>query len=301
MIKTKLGIDEILTINLQKRKDRKKSFSERFQTINFDFISAVDGTKLDIKKLIKAGKIGQTQFDPQGSTNKYVIGCGLSHLNAWEKFNKSKSETCLILEDDAIQVNDLPKIYPKDSITYVGGFVYNKRGVRRKAPQTPAGKSAAAAAGFTFDEDPTGGFAGSYVVQAAPTALEQNDIRRQGYNPESGGPNIRRGKMGLAEQGLVGVVRATDVFGIGDILDLGRQSPQFSQDESLMTKEDRAMLDALTPKGVVKGIAGEIAESARSGFERERRTKFSEAIQQRNVRETQRQIEEKKIIEGLII
>ena len=77
MIKTKLGIDEILTINLPKRKDRKKSFSERFQTINFDFISAVDGTKLDIKKLIKAGKIGQTQFDPQGSTNKYVIGCGL--------------------------------------------------------------------------------------------------------------------------------------------------------------------------------------------------------------------------------
>ena len=110
MIKTKLGIDEILTINLPKRKDRKKSFSERFQTINFDFISAVDGTKLDIKKLIKAGKIGQTQFDPQGSTNKYVIGCGLSHLNAWEKFNKSKSETCLILEDDAYNTKKIIEV-----------------------------------------------------------------------------------------------------------------------------------------------------------------------------------------------
>ena len=110
MIKTKLGIDEILTLNLPKRKDRKKSFSERFQTINFDFISAVDGTKLDIKKLIKAGKIGQTQFDPQGSTNKYVIGCGLSHLNAWEKFNKSKSETCLILEDDAYNTKKIIEV-----------------------------------------------------------------------------------------------------------------------------------------------------------------------------------------------
>ena len=46
MIKTKLGIDKILTINLPKRKDRRKSFNDKFQTMEFDFVDAVDGSKL---------------------------------------------------------------------------------------------------------------------------------------------------------------------------------------------------------------------------------------------------------------
>ena len=54
MKKTKLGIDKILTINLPKRKDRRKSFNDKFQTIDFDFVGAVDGSELDIKKLIKS-------------------------------------------------------------------------------------------------------------------------------------------------------------------------------------------------------------------------------------------------------
>ena len=41
----------------------------------------------------------------------------------------------LILEDDAIQVNDIPKIYPKDSITYIGGFVYNRKMMDSKPPE----------------------------------------------------------------------------------------------------------------------------------------------------------------------
>ena len=110
MKKIRLGIDKILTINLPKRKDRKKSFNDKFQTIDFDFVDAVDGSELDIKKLIKSGKIGQTQFDPQGSTNKYVIGCGLSHLKAWEIFEKSSKETCLIFEDDVYNTKKLIQV-----------------------------------------------------------------------------------------------------------------------------------------------------------------------------------------------
>ena len=99
MKKIRLGIDKILTINLPKRKDRKKSFSDKFQTIDFDFVDAVDGSELDIKKLIKSGKIGQTQFDPQGSTNKYVIGCGLN-LSLKIKLYKSKSPNPPSLSDE---------------------------------------------------------------------------------------------------------------------------------------------------------------------------------------------------------
>jgi len=110
MIKTKLGIDKILTINLPKRKDRRKSFNDKFQTMEFDFVDAVDGSKLDTKKLIKSGKISETHFDPQGSTSKYVIGCSLSHLLAWETFNKSKDETCLIFEDDVYNTKKLVQV-----------------------------------------------------------------------------------------------------------------------------------------------------------------------------------------------
>tara|TARA_Y100000592_G_C5463318_1_gene315195 strand:+ start:471 stop:1019 length:549 start_codon:yes stop_codon:yes gene_type:complete len=61
--------------------------------------------------------------------------CWLSHTKLLEHIVENKIDDVLILEDDAIQVNDLPKIYPKDSITYVGGFVYNKKMMDSKPPE----------------------------------------------------------------------------------------------------------------------------------------------------------------------
>ena len=61
--------------------------------------------------------------------------CWLSHTKLLEHIVENKINDVLILEDDAIQVNDLPKIYPKDSITYVGGFVYNKKMMDSKPPE----------------------------------------------------------------------------------------------------------------------------------------------------------------------
>ncbi len=62
-------------------------------------------------------------------------GCFLSHTKLLEHIVENKINDVLILEDDAIQVNDLPTIYPQDSITYVGGFVYNKKMMDSKAPE----------------------------------------------------------------------------------------------------------------------------------------------------------------------
>ena len=61
--------------------------------------------------------------------------CWLSHTKLLEHIVENKINDVLILEDDAIQVNDLPTIYPQDSITYVGGFVYNKKMMDSKPPE----------------------------------------------------------------------------------------------------------------------------------------------------------------------
>ena len=41
----------------------------------------------------------------------------------------------MILEDDAIQVNNLPIDYPRDGIVYVGGFVYNRKMMDETQPK----------------------------------------------------------------------------------------------------------------------------------------------------------------------
>ena len=61
--------------------------------------------------------------------------CFLSHTKLLEHIVENKLDDVLILEDDAIQVNELPKEYPRDSITYVGGFVYNKKMMNTKPPE----------------------------------------------------------------------------------------------------------------------------------------------------------------------
>tara|TARA_R100001086_G_scaffold148753_1_gene78757 strand:- start:555 stop:1133 length:579 start_codon:yes stop_codon:yes gene_type:complete len=61
--------------------------------------------------------------------------CWLSHTKLLEHIVEKKLNDVLILEDDALQVNKIPDIYPKDSITYVGGFVYNKKMMDSKPPE----------------------------------------------------------------------------------------------------------------------------------------------------------------------
>jgi hypothetical protein len=61
--------------------------------------------------------------------------CWLSHTKLLEHIVENKLDDVLILEDDAIQVNELPKEYPRDSITYVGGFVYNRKMMNSKPPE----------------------------------------------------------------------------------------------------------------------------------------------------------------------
>jgi len=54
-------------------------------------------------------------------------GCFQSHISLLEHIVKNKLNDVLIVEDDAVQVSELPTDYPKDSLIYVGGFLHNKR------------------------------------------------------------------------------------------------------------------------------------------------------------------------------
>tara|TARA_R110001592_G_scaffold52902_1_gene162293 strand:- start:284 stop:913 length:630 start_codon:yes stop_codon:yes gene_type:complete len=54
-------------------------------------------------------------------------GCFTSHISLLEYIVANKLDDVLIVEDDAVQVNELPADYPKDSLIYVGGFLHNKK------------------------------------------------------------------------------------------------------------------------------------------------------------------------------
>jgi len=54
-------------------------------------------------------------------------GCFMSHISLLEHVVANKLDDVLIVEDDAVQVGDLPMDYPTDSLIYVGGFLHNKK------------------------------------------------------------------------------------------------------------------------------------------------------------------------------
>ena len=61
-------------------------------------------------------------------------GCFVSHTKLLEYIVDQDLHDVLVLEDDAVQVNPLPTSYPRDSIVYVGGFIYNRVMMNEKPP-----------------------------------------------------------------------------------------------------------------------------------------------------------------------
>ena len=74
-------------------------------------------------------------FSRQGHLGR--CGCFISHTKLLEHIVDQKIDKVLILEDDAIKVNPLPIDYAKDGITYVGGFIYNRKMMDEKKPDIP--------------------------------------------------------------------------------------------------------------------------------------------------------------------
>ena len=53
--------------------------------------------------------------------------CFCSHMELYHYIIENQFNNCLILEDDAVKVKDIPQSYPTDGIVYVGGFLGNQK------------------------------------------------------------------------------------------------------------------------------------------------------------------------------
>ena len=71
-----------------------------FNGLEYHYINAISGVDVDLKRLMGDKTLSTSFYDPDGTLNKNVIGCSLSHLKCWETFQSTQMETCLIFEDD---------------------------------------------------------------------------------------------------------------------------------------------------------------------------------------------------------
>lgn len=90
-------------------------------------------TKEEVSPFIDDKMISMYSF--KRSSHLARCACFISHTKLLEHIVDNKLNNILILEDDAIKVNSLPIDYPKDGITYVGGFIYNRKMMDEKKPE----------------------------------------------------------------------------------------------------------------------------------------------------------------------
>ena len=124
---------EIKVVNLERRTDRKEQTVEKFKEhyiIDYKFIEAVDGQKLevgtDIIELFKGNDFG---------SRSGVIGCALSHYNLWKNLLQSQDEYYFIMEDDVRMESDFSEKlksidYSKYDILFFGYSMFSS--VREK-------------------------------------------------------------------------------------------------------------------------------------------------------------------------
>jgi len=103
--KTKLGLDNIYLINLERRVDRYDRMKYNLDMIGVDFqlVPAVDGKKIDDNYLIQNNIKMLPEFSEpyHGRPLTYgEIGCFMSHYNIWQDIVASEYETVLVFEDD---------------------------------------------------------------------------------------------------------------------------------------------------------------------------------------------------------
>jgi len=124
IINCKTNIYDKYYISLVGAKERQK----RFEDTDFKMFEAIDGRKMshdqkECQKMVSYHNIKETD------QHLCKVGCFLSHLTMLEEIVKNNLENVLIVEDDALQVNQLPSVaeLPTDSITYLGGYIANHK------------------------------------------------------------------------------------------------------------------------------------------------------------------------------
>ena len=101
-----LGNMPIYVINLKSRPKRKERAEKELNkyNINYTFIEAVDGSKLNRTEL-ENNNICKCNGSYR-ELRKGEIGCYLSHLDCWKNILETKKDYGLVLEDDVVLVDD---------------------------------------------------------------------------------------------------------------------------------------------------------------------------------------------------
>jgi len=103
-------------IVLQKDKERVqhiKNLIKKFNIQNYELISAVDGSKLNMEEIIKNNYI---TYEKINKLKKGEIGCAMSHILLWERFLKNTNENIFIVFEDDVY---LDKNFKNNLINYI--------------------------------------------------------------------------------------------------------------------------------------------------------------------------------------
>ena len=106
-------------INLDSATSRRSKFQDT------DYKRWTATKKDDVPLAIDNKMISRYNFPRESHLGR--CGCFLSHTKLLEHIVDNRLDNVLILEDDAIKINEIPVDYPKDSIVYVGGFIHHKQ------------------------------------------------------------------------------------------------------------------------------------------------------------------------------
>ncbi len=109
----------IFVINCKSSEERWKNYSddkfERWLGTHWKELSEND---YRFEKMVSYHNINPDE-------HKAKVGCLVSHTNLWRYLITNKMDNILILEDDAVPVQDIPENLPDDGITYLGGLSWN--------------------------------------------------------------------------------------------------------------------------------------------------------------------------------
>ena len=104
-------ISKVFVINLKKRPQRLSFFNSKYNlNIPFEVFYAIDGSMLNLQKLLENNIIGEIGLESIKNkrtyhyelTNINSVGCFLSHYYLWKQIINIKEDNFIIFEDDTI-------------------------------------------------------------------------------------------------------------------------------------------------------------------------------------------------------
>ena len=101
---------KIYIVNLKKDNARRKNIIneiEKQNIKNYEIIDAVNGNELSNKELDSASYKNKNLINPWNTKmSPSQVGCALSHIKIYKKFIQTDYNLALILEDDAVFVQN---------------------------------------------------------------------------------------------------------------------------------------------------------------------------------------------------